>query len=117
MAKWHAVLPVGSPKQAPGACHGLNQDGTSQPPGSPESKRTEAFHNAHNVAHARPNPNIWSTMQNRIMLLPIGTEEQRSKREILEKELEHLAEEYRQFGIIGQDGVSLSVLLQLFLKW
>lgn len=56
-------------------------------------------------------------MQNRIMLLPIGTEEQRSKREILEKELEHLAEEYRQFGIIGQDGVSLSVLLQLFLKW
>ena len=114
MAKWHAVLPVEFPQHALGTPNGLNQDAFSQRPTSHESGGAEVSHVTHNVARTKPTPNIWATMQSRIMLLPIGTDEQRSRREILQKELERLAKDYSEVGIIGHNGVSLPFFLQSF---
>ena len=52
-----------------------------------------------------PGPNLWTVLQKWILVLPTATEEQRTRRLNLQRELERVVKEFDDGKGIGEDGV------------
>lgn len=58
----------------------------------------------------QPGPNLWSTLQKWILALPATTEQQRARRQALQKEFERIVEEMDGGTGIGENGVGFHLL-------
>ena len=57
------------------------------------------------IAPGKPVPNMWTTMQKWILALPTDTEQQRERRDLLQRELETMVQKLSQRPGLGHDGV------------
>ncbi|TDZ61947.1 putative ethanolamine kinase [Colletotrichum trifolii] len=91
LAQWHATVPCitsnGPPKE-----HRVQDHPDTQ----------EIIENA---APGKPTPNVWTVMQKWILALPTQTEEQRSRQENLQRELEYIIKEFSQRPGLGVNGL------------
>lgn len=101
MGQWHAVLPI-SGKDASftaknqAIIHQVEIDAGQQPKPKEDLR----------VIHPRqPGPSMWSVLQQWILALPTGTEDQRARRLQLQEELERVAAEFDDGKGIGDNGV------------
>ncbi|KAI6785867.1 ethanolamine kinase-like protein [Emericellopsis cladophorae] len=100
LAEWHATVPCifGQPP-VHGKQNGM-RNGFQNGYGDNEVERT-----IRNAAPGKPFPNLWTTMQKWIFALPTGTEEERSRQALLQREVEELIEKLSQRPGLGHNGL------------
>lgn len=105
LGQWHAVLPINgetafpptTTKELP-AMKSLVDAAASQHPDQLEAEFPL-------IRPRHPGPNLWTVLQKWILVLPTATEEQRTRRLNLQKELERVVKEFDDGKGIGEDGV------------
>lgn len=107
LAQWHAALPIrdapssGSTKPVPPVVSPfqlVDSDKAAPPLGSAVDDITP-------IKVRQSGPNLWSTLQKWILALPASTEQQRTRRQALQKEFERIVEEMDDGTGIGENGV------------
>lgn len=94
LAEWHATIPC--LPSAPAAASEANGD-------SVLSRRRQSIDSA---APGKPAPNMWTVVQKWIFALPMGTEQQRERQAMLQRELNQLVKDLSQRPGLGKNGVS-----------
>lgn len=108
LGEWHAVLPIGAAvesmptKDTTIACQ-LDIDTENK------AKPTDDLSP---VKPRRSGPNLWTVIQKWILALPVATEDQRTRRLNLQKELEWVVRELDDGQGLGEEGVR--TILALF---
>ncbi|KAL1973543.1 hypothetical protein VTN31DRAFT_6178 [Thermomyces dupontii] len=107
LAQWHAALPIrdapssGSTKPVPPVVSPfqlVDSDKAAPPLGSAVDDITP-------IKVRQSGPNLWSTLQKWILALPASTEQQRARRQALQKEFERIVEEMDDGTGIGENGL------------
>jgi ethanolamine kinase len=102
LAQWHALLPAKEPLTADpievrDLSNGKETNGYSPMPGTDDEIIP--------ITLKEPGPSLWSVLQKWILALPATTKEQRSRRKVLQKELERIVGELDIESEIGTKGV------------
>lgn len=102
LGQWHAVLPINghsasssSAKELP-LSHHVDVD---------DQHQHEQEDDLDPIKPRVPGPNMWTVLQKWILALPTATEEQRTRRRALQKELERVVRELDDGRGLGDDGV------------
>ena len=118
LGQWHAVLPIDGDPLAPA--------NATKDPGGTIAAQPQPEADFPLIQTRHPGPNLWTTLQKWILVLPTATEEQRARRLSLQKELERVVHEFDDGKGIGEYGVrsvlstlslSLSLSLSRFVCW
>jgi ethanolamine kinase len=112
LGQWHATLPVVSHTSSQTANSSDGQGAVFRP------EKTIPVQKGDDITPIRPRqagPNTWTVLQKWILALPAGTEDQRLRRQGLQKELERIVAELDDGNGIGEDGVRFNFFLQTFL--
>lgn len=102
LGEWHGVLPITSVGESNGVDH---------PNGAPASsahvskKASAAFQWITSITPQMVVPNLWTVLQKWILALPTGTEQERTRNDDLQKELERIVPEFGNLEGLGEDGV------------
>jgi ethanolamine kinase len=106
LAQWHAIVPCITSTRTPDQeeINGNAELGIGAPNSS--GKDPVRQYTIENVAPGKPAPNIWTVMQKWIFALPTGTEVERTRQAILQKELKKLVEELSNRPGLGNNSVS-----------
>ncbi|KAH8697385.1 putative ethanolamine kinase [Talaromyces proteolyticus] len=102
LGQWHATIPVTNNTPAPDTFSLEAQDGLIDSDRRPPTKKED------DIVPIQPRqkgPNTWTVLQKWILALPINTEEQQTRRKILQKELERIIAELDDGTGIGEDGL------------
>ncbi|KAL7794537.1 kinase-like domain-containing protein [Trichoderma ceciliae] len=97
LAQWHATVPCLPDSAIKGE--------------SPAEDGSSGGHDSHHkamiakAAAGKPIPNLWSTMQKWILALPTGTEQQRERQDLLQRELEEMIQKLSQHPGLGRNGL------------
>lgn len=97
LAEWHARLPIVSNHR--GTLHDDASDGYG-----PSAKD----HCSVAIANRKPTPNLWTVMQKWILALPAGTDAEKKRKSVLQKELERSFHDLDSTNGLGEDGVNES---------
>ncbi|KAH2418621.1 hypothetical protein KXV44_008492 [Aspergillus fumigatus] len=102
LGQWHAVLPINghsasssSAKELP-LSHHVDVD---------DQHQHEQEDDLDPIKPRVPGPNMWTVLQKWILALPTATEEQRTRRRALQKELERVVRELDDGRGLGDDGL------------
>ena len=112
LGQWHAVLPtVAEDDQEPASGHDTEQTiSLSLAGSSPSGKDTVTLQAIRNITPNLPSPNIWMVMQKWILALPVGTDAERERKVILQKELERIVKDLGDTQGLGKNGVSCHLI-------
>jgi ethanolamine kinase len=102
LGQWHATLPVVSHTSSQTANSSDGQGAVFRP------EKTIPVQKGDDITPIRPRqagPNTWTVLQKWILALPAGTEDQRLRRQGLQKELERIVAELDDGNGIGEDGL------------
>lgn len=90
LGQWHSTLPIA----AISSLQTLQEQGDA----------TRLDHDIDNAGHVRPRPSLWTVMQDWIHALPVSTQKDKDRKEMLQQELTHLSTELGQTpGLDGYD--------------
>lgn len=112
LGQWHATLPVVSQTSSQAADSLDGQSAVFRP------EKTTPVQKGDDITPIQPRqagPNTWTVLQKWILALPAGTEDQRLRRQGLQKELERIVAELDDGNGIGEDGVRFKKKFQIFL--
>lgn len=110
LGQWHATLPV------------VSQTSSQESDGQSDVFRPEKpalVHKDNDITPIKPRQegaNTWSVMQKWILALPVDTDDQRLRRNALQKELERIVAELDDGTGIGEDGVRFSFKYSGYLR-
>lgn len=115
LAQWHALLPTdectpANPTETHVITNGTTSNGHTCKSNGDEDEITP-------IALKRPGPSLWSVLQKWILALPVTTKEQRTRRKMLQKELERTVEELDIDSEIGDKGVCILIVATSTLGW
>ena len=106
LGQWHAVLPINGEAIVPPK-KDLPMMKDSVDMASENSAKPEADFPLIQSRHR--GPNLWTTLQKWILVLPTATEEQRTRRLSLQKELERVVAEFDDGKGLGDEGVRRTI--------
>lgn len=98
LGQWHAVLPIDGDPLAPATA-------TKDPVDTSIAAQPQPEADFPLVKTRHPGPNLWTTLQKWILVLPTATEEQRARQLSLQKEFERVVQEFDDGKGIGEYGV------------
>jgi ethanolamine kinase len=99
LGQWHAVLPIATTSSSSAKDLPLSQVDVDN---QQQRKQEDVLAT---IKPRVPGPNLWTVLQKWILALPTKTEEQRSRRRALQKELERVVGELDDGRGLGDDGV------------
>lgn len=109
LAQWHAALPahdISSNAIAPENA----DDGNCLDRADSHIKATSGtavgFHDIKPIKPRKEGPNLWTVMQKWILASPASTEQERSRRVLLQKEFERIVAEFDDGSGLGEEGVT-----------
>lgn len=106
LAQWHAVLPTNESTttdstESPPVTNGAKVNGHT--PTSDDVDKDDITP----IVSAESGPSLWTVLQKWIIALPVATIEQRARRKMLQKELEHIKEELDINSSVSEKGVRI----------
>ena len=104
LAQWHATLPIISSDTT--ACI---RDADPEVPfsTSPSAKSQPSFEAINAITPGLPAPNVWTVMQKWVFALPVISDREKSRKEILQNELKRTASELGGTPGLGGNGVRI----------
>lgn len=104
IAEWHALLPVVS-VSASAVVDGVDtpSDPFAREPSHPKPSAEAINH----ITPSKAAPNVWTVIQKWIFALPTASEDERKRKNDLQKELERTVADLADMPSLGKDGVSL----------
>jgi ethanolamine kinase len=113
LAQWHAVLPINdapdiSVREVPHQNLGFSDADLSS-----KTTTTDSQDDITPITSSRQGSTLWTVTQKWILALPTTTEEERSRRKLLQKEFERIVAELDDGQGLGEDGVSPLLLHRL----
>ena len=112
LGQWHGSLPIDSALDSRPLTNGTNgANGTNETNGNAcngdISHNTDLphSHTSKSIASRSPTPNIWTVMQRWVLVLPVGTEAEKKRKLLLQKELEKSFLELDDTSGLGHEGL------------
>lgn len=106
LGQWHAVLPTGGMPTGGNSASGSSARDLPLSQVDVDDQHQRKQEDALATIKPRvPGPNLWTVLQKWILALPTKTEEQRTRRRALQKELERVVGELDDGRGLGDDGV------------